>query len=96
MMSRRQPVGDGQFIVCFVLLPDAGSAVHPAHRFGDQMIEVRLRAGDTVRFSEGNLVWVSGAWTILHGDPNGPEPLYALVNAQVRLADKSDIAKYFR
>jgi hypothetical protein len=96
MMNGSRPVRDGQFIACFVLLPDAGSPVHPAHRFGDQMIEVRLRAGDTVRFSEGNLVWVSGSWRTLSGDPSGPTPLYGLGNAQVKPADKSDISKYFR
>jgi hypothetical protein len=96
MMNGNLPVRDGQLIESFVLLPDAGSPVHPAHRFGDQMIEVRLRTGDAVPFSEGNLVWVSGAWTILSGDPSGPTPLYVLGNAQVKRADKSDISKYFR
>ena len=96
MMESDQPIPDGQPVGRFVLLPDAGNAVHPAHRFGDQMIEVRLRGGDTVRFSEGSLVWVWGIWRILPGDPNGPKPLYELGNARIEPADKSDIPKYFR
>lgn len=56
MMSGPKPIADGQPIAHFVLLPDAGSVLHPAHRFGDQMIDVIMRPGDSVRFSEGSMV----------------------------------------
>jgi hypothetical protein len=80
----------------FVLLPDRGSVTHPAHRFGDQMIEICLAPGETVRFSEGRLVWVWGTWKILAGDPGGPVPLYRLDGARIEPANRADIPKYFR
>jgi len=96
MMDGTQPIHDGQLTACFVLLPDAGSAIHPGHRFGDQMIEVRLPAGEKVRFSEGSLVWVWGTWRVLAGNPDGHDPLYQLVDARLESATKADIPKYFR
>ena len=96
MMDGTQPIRDGQLITRFVLLPDAGSAIHPGHRFGDQMIEVRMGAGETVRFTEGRLVWVWGTWRTLAGDTDGPVPLYQLVDARVESANQADIPKYFR
>jgi hypothetical protein len=96
MMSGTHPSPDGQLITCFVLLPDAGSPVHAARRFGDQMIEVNLQPGDSVRFSEGSIVWVWGTWEVFPGDPAGPRPLYGLRNARVQPANKADISKFFR
>lgn len=96
MMDGDQPLHNGERVRSFVLLPDAGTLVHPAHRFGDQMIEVRLEAGDAVRFSERSMVWVWGTLRILPGDPLGPKPLYILENARTEAAAKADIHKYFR
>src|ERR1035438_7857287 len=39
MMDGGQPVRDGERVQNFVLLPDAGDSVHPAHRFGDPIIQ---------------------------------------------------------
>jgi hypothetical protein len=96
MMEGVRPVRDGERVQSFILLPDAGSAVHPAHRFGDQMIDVRLEAGNTVRFSEQSLVWVWGTLRMLPGDPLGDEPLYVLEHARTEPANKADIQKYFK
>ncbi len=79
----------------FVLLPETGSFLHPAHRFGDQMIEVRLRAPASARFGSESLVWACGRLHILPGDPAGSVPLYALADAEIRAAGTPDIAKYF-
>ena len=80
----------------FVLLPDKGNAVHPAHRFGDQMIEVNLRSGERVRFARGTLVWVWGTLRGLPGNPLGSVPLYQLQNARTQPTSQEEIPKYFR
>ena len=95
-MEVDRPIHDGEAVSHFVLLPDAGNAVHSAHRFGDQMIDVRLRAGEAVPFSGRSLVWVWGTWRTWPGDPGGPRPLYGLADARTEPADTSDIVKYFR
>ena len=96
MMEGARPAEDGERVQRFVLLPDAGSSVHPAHRFGDQMIDVQLKAGNEVRFCARSLVWVWGTLRTLHGDPFGHDPLYVLENARTEPANKADIQKYFR
>ncbi len=45
------PLQDVDRVRAFVLLPDAGNLMHPAHRFGDQMVVARQRQGDTYRVS---------------------------------------------
>src|SRR5205085_7877759 len=86
----------GELIQGFVLLPDPGSTTHPAHRFGDQMIDVRLETGNAVRFSQQSLVWVWGTLHMLPGDPVGHTPLYVLKHARATPANKTDIQKYFK
>ena len=51
MMDGDRPVRDGERVRSFVLLPEAGDALHPADRFGDEMINVELQAGNEVSFS---------------------------------------------
>ena len=96
MMQGGQMVRDGDRAGSFFLLPDAGSALQPAHRFGDAMIDVRLDTGYEVRFQERSLVWVWGTLRTLPGDPSGDRPLYVLDRARAEPADKTEIAKYFR
>jgi hypothetical protein len=96
MMDGARPAKDGERVLRFVLLPDAGSSLHPAHRFGNQMIDVQLETGNDVRFRERSLVWVWGTLRTLPGDPFGHDPLYVLENARTEPADKADIQKYFR
>ena len=96
MMDGEQPIRDGASVRSFVLLPDAGTFVHPAHRFGDQMIEVQLTAGDTIRFSERSLVWAWGTLRMLPGDPLGPKPLNILENARAQPTNTADIRAYFK
>jgi len=96
MMGGEQPTAEGQSIKSFDLMPDAGNLIHPAHRFGDQMIAVHLRQTETIKFSPKALVWVWGTFRCLSGDPAGDEPLYVLDNARAELAPTTDIRKYFR
>ena len=94
MMNGDQPVRDGQIVRRVVLLPDKGTAMHPAHRFGDEMIDVQLQPGDNVRYSGGSLVWVWGTLRGLPGDTGRPIPLYQLENARVEPATEAEIPKY--
>jgi hypothetical protein len=96
MMAGDRPVHDGEIVQRFLLLPDAGSLVHPAHRYGDRMIEVRLEAAGTARFSERSLVWVCGTLRVLPGDPLGHSSLYVLEYASMEPAGRADIQKYFK
>jgi hypothetical protein len=96
MMEGGASVRAGRTVGRFVLLPSAGHALGPPHRFGDRMIDVRLAAGDGVRFFEGSLVWVWGTLRILPGDPAGHQALYVLEDARTEPAHKADIPKYFR
>lgn len=96
MVERDVPVRDGRRVDSFILLPDVGNALHSSHRFGDQMIIVRLAAGNTAPFGENSLVWAWGTLRTLPGDPAGHEPLYVLENARSEPAGKGDIAAYFR
>jgi hypothetical protein len=96
MMERDRPVHTGDWVREFVLLPDAGNLLHPAHRVPDQMIAVRLREGEQVQFSPKSLVWAWGTFRKSPVNPAGVQPLYHLDEARVKHADKSDIAKYFR
>jgi hypothetical protein len=50
MMDGNRPLKKGQSIPEFILLPETGDPVHPAHLSGDQMISVRLRDDARVRF----------------------------------------------
>jgi hypothetical protein len=85
----------GQRVNRFVLLPDAGNALHPAHRLGDQMIDVNLRPGASVLFTPGRLVWVWGTLRMSPGNPNGPVPLYGLDNARTEPCRESRYSKVF-
>jgi hypothetical protein len=96
MLESDHPLHTGDSIRDFVLLPEAGNLLHPAHRITDQMIVVHLRAGEQIQFSPRSLVW---AWGIFRAAPGGPsylQPIYHLDQAQAKHADKSEISKYFR
>jgi hypothetical protein len=79
-----------------VLLPDAGNLLHPAHRFGDQMIAVDLRGGERPQFASGTLVWAKGTMRTSPGDPNDSKPLYRMEQASIERAGAADIGRYFQ
>ena len=93
--SNRSP-HTGDRIRDFIVLPEAGNLLHPAHRIPDEMIAVRLRDGELIQFSPRRLVWVWGTFRVSPGDPAGLQPLYHLDQARAQLTDKSEIPKYFR
>jgi hypothetical protein len=96
MMENDRPIRAGEPVQDFILLPGAGNLLHPAHRFGDQMIGVHLSPGNPVQFMPRRLVWVGGTFRAASGDPTGSRPLYDLEQAQVALASKTEIRRYFR
>ena len=91
-----KPIHTGDLVQDFVLLPEAGNLLYPAHRFGDQMIHVYLTESDRIPFSPRRLVWVWGTFRASRGDPSGPTPLYSLEGAQAQAAERADIARYFQ
>ena len=95
MAAGDQPVRDGDQTNEFVLLPETGNLLHPAHRFGDQMIDVRLRAGGRLRFAGESLTWACGSFRALPGDPEDHKPLYVLTDADVMHVERSYITAYF-
>ena len=96
MVESDRSLHAGGWVRDFVLLPEAGNLLHPAHRIPHQMIAVRLREGERIQFSPRSLVWVWGAFQASQGDPAGTQPLYRLDQARAKRADRSDIPKYFR
>ena len=95
MSEADHPIAKGERVRDFVLLPDCGNLLHPAHRLGDQMIAVHFRNADAVMFSPKVLVWVSGTLQLVPGDPAGARPLYSLEEAWSQVADAADVHKYF-
>jgi hypothetical protein len=96
MMEDDRPIGTGDLVHEFILLPEAGNLLHPAHRLEDQMIEVHLRESDPIPFSPRSLVWVWGALRDTPGNPEGSKALYHLEQAQAQMASKDDIREYFK
>jgi len=96
MMEGDAPLKTGELITDFVLLPEAGNALHPAHRFGDQMVAVHLENGRQIRFSPRSLISAWGTFRSSSGDPAGPEPLYHLDRARAQPANRDDIHRYLK
>lgn len=96
MMAGDQPVRKGEWIQDFLLLPEAGSLLHPAHRNRDQMIAIHLEDSARIQFTPGALVWARGNFRVSSGLGARPEALYILERARVKPADRTDIKRYFK
>ena len=96
MMDNQRPIPDGTSVSNFVLLSDAGTLLHPAHRIPEEMIDIRLRAGAVTQFKSRQLVWAEGTMTSCYTSSRGTEPLYCLTDAAVLGAESSDINRFFR
>ena len=94
MMDGYQPSRDGATVDVFVLLPEAGQFLHPAHRIPNQMVEVR--PSRPIVFHYRALVWVTGTLNrtmSVHGDDKAA---YSMIAAEVDPAAERDIGKWFR
>jgi hypothetical protein len=95
MMDGYRPSRDGSQTDIFVLLPEAGQFLHPAHRTPNQMVEVHPR--HTVLFRYRDLVWVSGMLKLNRtiGNSGGEMAAYAMSGAEVNSATEQDIRDWF-
>jgi hypothetical protein len=103
-MDGRTPSPDGAPVRMFVLMPEAGHILHPAHRIPDQMVEVWPASPVPFRFR--SLVWSTGSLERIRGPrgwhderPQGRQkesPLYTMANADVLPAVDSDITLWFK
>lgn len=96
MSDGNQPISRGEWTKEFVLLPEAGSFVHPAHRIRDQMITVRLEDSERIQFAPRTLIWVWGSFRVSSEPAARSHPLYVLEGARAQPADKADIGGYFK
>ncbi len=94
MTDGERAMRPGVWVGDFVLMPETGNILHPAHRFGDQMIQVYLDA--RIQFAPWKLVWVWGTLRSLSGDQAGSQPLYALERARAEPAAREDVRRYFK
>ncbi len=96
MFDGDRPISKGEWVREFVLLPEAGTLIHPAHRIRDQVITVHLEDSKGAQFSPRVLIWVWGSFRLSPEPAVRSRPLYTLEHARVELADKADIPRYFR
>ncbi len=87
---------DGEPAKMFVLMPEAGHILHPAHRIPDQMVEVWPTGPIQFRFR--SLVWSTGTLARTRGPHrwHDDKPLYAMTSADVRPAVESVITLWFK
>jgi hypothetical protein len=93
MTEGYQPSRDGATVELFVLLPEAGQFLHPAHRIPNQMVEVH--ASHPVLFHRRDLVWASGILSRTIGSSGEEKAAYEMVAAEVNPATERDIGKWF-
>ena len=93
MMDASTPAMDGARVDVFILLPEAGQLLHPAHRNPDQMVEVRTAS--PVVFQSRQLVWVSGMLTRTIGERGSGGAAWAMTAAGISQASQADIAVWF-
>jgi len=96
MLDSDRSTRKDQWVQDFVLLPEAGNLMHPAHRIRDQMIAVHLEDGARIQFAPRALVWVWGNFRISAGLGPGAEARYVLERARAKPAERADIQRYFK
>lgn len=96
MFDGDRPISKGEWVKEFVLLPEAGTLMHPAHRIRDQVITVHMEDSKGSQFAPRVLIWVWGKFRVSTEPEVRSRPLHTLEQARVKLADKADIPRYFR
>jgi hypothetical protein len=95
MMEGYRSVNDGTPVMMFMLMPDAGHVLHPAHRVPDEMVEVWLPLDMPVRYSDRRLVWVSGTLRRKDAVLKEGEAMFTISNATVHGAAERQIRQWF-
>jgi hypothetical protein len=93
MMDGYQPAREGTRVEMFILLPEAGQFLHPAHRIPNQMVEVRPRQPVVFRYRD--LVWASGILSPIVGLSRDQKAAYTMTAAEVKPASQRDIGRWF-
>ena len=96
MTDYGRPLRADELVHGFLLLPEAGNFLHPAHRAADQMIAVHLAAGHEVPFANRHLVLVTGTLRQQPGNPAGEQALFLLNEADARLIERGDVGNYYK
>jgi hypothetical protein len=94
MMDGNQPSRDGATVDMFVLMPEAGQFLHPAHRIPNQMVEVR--PSNPVVFHYRDLVWATGTLNRTMSTHEDDKAGCAMTGADVNPAADREIGKWFR
>jgi hypothetical protein len=89
-----KPARDGASVEMFVLLPEAGQILHPAHRIPDQMVEIW--PAHPTQFKFRSLVWATGVLARKQGRREADKALYAMTDSEVKPAAQSDITLWFK
>ena len=93
MMDDFKPISDGARADTFVLLPEAGQFLHPAHRIPNQMVVVWTSY--PVAFKRRELVWATGNLNPTLRRSGENQAAYAMIFAEVTPAAERDIGKWF-
>jgi hypothetical protein len=93
MMDGYSPSADGSEVRMFVLMPEAGHFLHPAHRIPEEMVEVWLNR--PAWFKYRRLVWVSGVPERNSSISKSDKALFAMHEALITPAADPEIAQWF-
>lgn len=95
MMDGYEFTRDGSTTNMFILMPNSGHIMHPAHRIPDEMVEVWPQQGRIV-FESRKLVWVTGQIVKRDVSMQGERALYALEKASVAPAGFDEVKRWFK
>jgi len=92
MMDGNQAARDGAPVNLFILMPEAGQFLHPAHPQPEEMVEVRTK--QPVAFKFRQLVWATGRLSRTTGGDR-EHAAWAMTDARVQPASDGEITAWF-
>ncbi len=95
MMDGYKPVPDNTPVETFMLMPEAGHLLHPAHREPEEMVEVWMPLDTPIRYTDRRLVQVSGMLRRKEAKPREAVAAFTMSNAEVRFAAERQITDWF-